>query len=77
LSNAAVRRSGERCGEERTGIIGQEIPALSNATETTQTLHYIPEYRVLIKYSTFSLKYSGGVKRGDCGPNGPATFEIG
>jgi hypothetical protein len=40
---------------ERTGIIGQEMPALSMATEATQTLHYISEYRVFLKYSKVFL----------------------
>jgi hypothetical protein len=41
---------------ERTGIIGQEMPALSDVTKLQfQTLHYIPEYRVPLKYSAGSL----------------------
>jgi len=43
---------------ERTGIIGQEMPALPRATKRRQReLHYIPEYRVdLIPIGSYRIK---------------------
>jgi len=38
-----------RDGEERTGIIGQEMPALSHVTKRGTELHYVLEYRVELR----------------------------